>query len=72
MLESLFNKVVGVLSHFEEHLLTIASVASAVPRIIIIHLKELKFYFATICVESCSLDSIIDVFFPENLLLMSK
>ena len=55
-LEFLFYKVAGLLHHFEEHLWT-ASVANTISsqNFIIIRLKELKFYFATICIESCNL-----------------
>ena len=69
--ESLCNKVTGFSGHFEEHLWTTASVANTVnsQNFIIICLKELKFYFTTICVESsiCNfnlkkMDSIVDVF----------
>ena len=53
---SLFNKVEGLLGHFEEHLRTTASVANTFnsQNFIITHLKELKLYFATICVECYS------------------
>ena len=69
--ESLCNKVTGFSGHFEEHLWTTASVANTInsQNFIIICLKELKFYFTTIFVESriCNfnlkkMDSIVDVF----------
>ena len=57
-MESLFSKeVAGLLCHFEEHLGTTASVANSInsQNFMVIHLKQQKLYFATISIESCSL-----------------
>ena len=76
--ECLFNKVVGFLSHFEEHLWTTASVANTFPEFYNYLFERAKILF---CYYLCwnlqlatllKMESIIGGFFLENLLLMNK